>query len=1246
MSSASGTQVALAAGVTYPHGGGRDASGTLTFLPHVGNISRNVIVRSQNPNGTRGHVLLTNRAEVDIRYTAFKDLGRTTIAPLDSTVMSSGQATHIGSNQVGRYSLHLHHLFGPASPAPNSYQYVLIGNAIDGGTRWGITIHNSHYGLVQDNVIYNAAGAGIMTEDGSETANVIQNNFIVRAWGTGHDRADGRQAGNDWGWEGSGIWLRGPDNYVRNNVIANVNSFAVTLMMLGVSSVRVPSAPGADPSVSGQTVNMMAVPLREFSSNEFYGSHRGIAVWNLGANCCTNVYDVPVSTFHNTRMWNVGVLGFYGYGENRVTFEGWVHYNDPSTLSNPQELNTSFYFGDYIARNIVIRHADIQGLRIGVTAPIKAGDTRDIYGGTPGTLVIENSTLKNYWNIYTNTPYGVTGGGSMIPPRVLIARNVQFSNVAGTSTTRPQAHVFRHFTPTQGTNANVTVQDRVVVESFNGNPNDNFEVFSPEQAPTFVIPSSPLTSHVAGLTNAQAWAASRVAISGAVAPCATTRAGIVGFICPAGPLPALSAAPPSPTPAATPTASTSPAPGPAPAPHTCAIPDPFVSLGGGTCVNGNWLPQALAPAPAAALSVRPARGAGTTMPVSPSMGSPAPAPRPISPATSGSRACSSSDPFVSMGGGTCSNGNWYPPSAPPPPPPPPPMTGGCATPDPFVSLGGGTCSNGNWNAPGVSSATSAPAPGGAPAPIPAKAGCTGTDPYARLPNVIGSCVSGSWIPVPREAGVASASASIPPPLPPPPVAITLNPAVKFQTINGWEASLPSSLTSASAMTEAQWSSLLDLAVNEMGVNRMRLDVAAGTEGPNGTGYAIVNDNADPNVIDPAGFNWTTLDQRIDRVILPWRQRVLARQETPYINLQYVDKADSSFEHYANPQEYAEFMVAVFQHLRTKYGFVPDAIEVIHQPNEVNGWRTAANIANVILATADTPPGGGLRRPGLHRAVDIDGSLGVDLHRSDQRGAGGDGAREGDRLPPIGRHHGVAKRYFQYRLAGNATGQADRDARVPCRSGRADLRSELRHAARRPVGWPQLRVAAGCPRGQEQLRRPVDPAQQRRCRAVPDVQADAAVHEIRAAGRVTRASHRQHDVRTPRVRQCRRPARRRRQGRHRRSHLHQRAPRRRLRRLLDGKRRRQCDHELVERHGRARAAAFGAHSVGRRHHGLPEVRRRRGTRLRGAPRSAGHRARRPTSPTRYTFATRTPYKAELHRFAGRRRAGEAAERNAN
>ena len=696
---ASGATVNLTAGLAHAHGGGRDASGTLMFLPHVGNISRNVIVRSQNPNGTRGHVLLTHRAEVDIRYAAFKDLGRTTIAPLDSTVMSSGHASHIGANQVGRYSLHLHHLFGPASGAPGGHQYVLIGNAIDGGTKWGITIHNTHYGLVQDNVIYNAAGAGIMTEDGSETANVIQNNFIVRSWGTGDERADGRHVINDWGWEGSGIWLRGPDNYVRNNVVANANSFAVTYMMLGVDKVRVPSAPGADPSVSGHTVNMATVPLREFSANEFYGAHRGITVWNLGAACCETVFDAPVSTFHNTRMWNVGVLGFYGYGENRVTFDGWVHLNAPSFLSNAHENSISFFFGDYIARNIVIRNANIQGLRIGVQAPMKAGDTSDIYGNLPGTVTVENSTLRNFWNLYTSTPYGVTGGGNKIPPRLMIARNVQFGTVAGASNTAGPAHVFRHFTPLQGTNQNIVVSDRVVIESFNGNPGDNFEVFALHQAPSFVIPTSGMTGHVAGLSNVQAFASNGVALSGGVTPCTTTREGIIGFVCAAGALPILPDAPTSTVPFPPPGSS----PSPSPAPNSCSIADPFVSLGGGVCVNGNWLPPGMLPGPAP----------------SPSL------PQPVTPAPgAGSGGCNSPDPFIILGGGTCANGNWYPPGMPvpapigsanpPSAPTPPPTFGGCTIPDPFVSLGGGTCANGNWLPPGM---LTAPTPPPTPAPL-------------------------------------------------------------------------------------------------------------------------------------------------------------------------------------------------------------------------------------------------------------------------------------------------------------------------------------------------------------------------------------------------------------------------------------------------------------------------------------------------------------------------------------------------
>ena len=65
----------------------------------------------------------------------------------------------VGTNQIGRYSIHFHHAFGPKAAPANGYQFTLIGNAVDDASKWGITIHNSHYGLVHDNVVYNSRGA-------------------------------------------------------------------------------------------------------------------------------------------------------------------------------------------------------------------------------------------------------------------------------------------------------------------------------------------------------------------------------------------------------------------------------------------------------------------------------------------------------------------------------------------------------------------------------------------------------------------------------------------------------------------------------------------------------------------------------------------------------------------------------------------------------------------------------------------------------------------------------------------------------------------------------------------------------------------------------------------------------------------------------------------------------------------------------------------------------------------------------
>jgi parallel beta-helix repeat protein len=102
-----------------------------------------------------------------------------------------------------------------------------VGNAVHGAPKWGITIHNSHYGMVRDNVVYDTRGAGIVTEDGTESFNVFDHNFALRVEGSGDFAPRSGYGGPapDPGGEGAGFWFRGPNNYVRNNVAANADSF-------------------------------------------------------------------------------------------------------------------------------------------------------------------------------------------------------------------------------------------------------------------------------------------------------------------------------------------------------------------------------------------------------------------------------------------------------------------------------------------------------------------------------------------------------------------------------------------------------------------------------------------------------------------------------------------------------------------------------------------------------------------------------------------------------------------------------------------------------------------------------------------------------------------------------------------------------------------------------------------------------------------------------------------------------------
>jgi hypothetical protein len=200
--------------------------------------------------------------------------------------------------------------------------------------------------------------------------------------------------------------------------------------------------------------------------------------------------------------------------------------------------------------------------------------------------------------------------------------------------------------------------------------------------------------------------------------------------------------------------------------------------------------------------------------------------------------------------------------------------------------------------------------------------------------------------------------------------ISIDPTQRFQQISGWEVTAsppdPSLASSAPNLREAVY----DKAVREVGINRVRLQAPSGMEStahlwsyPPGRlserqwrsmHYATVNDNDDPNVINPAGFDFTELDASIDTAVLPLKRRLEARGERLIVNGCYVaftGQISSGGYIHDDPEEYAEFVLAVYLHMRQKYGFVPDTWEVILEPDLVAQWRDGRVLGRAMAATA-------------------------------------------------------------------------------------------------------------------------------------------------------------------------------------------------------------------------------------------------------------------------------------------------------
>jgi hypothetical protein len=500
-----GRSLTLSSPLSFDHRGARDADGApttvagVTLLPHVGNLTRNVRIRSENPSGTRGHTLFTHRSTVSIAYVQFQDLGRTRAIALDAV-----------TNHIGRYPLHIHQLWGPANAANTGYQFVVLGNAVNDSLKWPIAVHGSHFGLIKQNVVFGGAqltGAGIAVEDGSETDNRFEENFVALIRGQVNPRESGPSTsdGTTPGSAAECFWAAGFNNRFVDNVASSCRNPVQQIVSGPGWKFVVPAAPytarnplfrGADMTNPSETIAVTPQyqPIREFRGNEVYGlAADGLTAWELG----TDGYQIPSgigeSLIEDFRVWHTYEGAIYNYPAHRMTVDGLVYRIDPAAT---QYWPSAFQCGDYRNVNITVRNASVH-----------AGS---VFGGCVdplGTFVFERVDAVTRGHAFSFETPATPGTGADRPATgvTMIVRNSVVRAWPG----RPLETIEMNHHLSRGNSQPHDKYD-VFVYDYQGQIGNNFRVYFSEQATQTLY--------------------------GGAAPCAdsTSRPEIDGLTCPIG----------------------------------------------------------------------------------------------------------------------------------------------------------------------------------------------------------------------------------------------------------------------------------------------------------------------------------------------------------------------------------------------------------------------------------------------------------------------------------------------------------------------------------------------------------------------------------------------------------------------------------------------------------------------------------------------------------------------------------------
>ena len=229
------------------------------FAGVVGNLSRNVVIESADPNGVRGHTMYHRNSQGAISYAEFRHLGK--------------------EDTLGRYAIH-YHMVGNSMRG----SYVLGASIWDSHNRW-LTIHGTNFLVVRDCIGYQSIGHGFYLEDGTEVFNVLDRNLAVHAF---RGKKLPKQVLPFDENEGAGIWWANSFNSFTRNVTCENGRYGYRFEATETPAMSMTQAVLFPDGVRVR-VDLRSLPFVRFEDNEAhcdgrYGFNLGEGVDGVGPN--------------------------------------------------------------------------------------------------------------------------------------------------------------------------------------------------------------------------------------------------------------------------------------------------------------------------------------------------------------------------------------------------------------------------------------------------------------------------------------------------------------------------------------------------------------------------------------------------------------------------------------------------------------------------------------------------------------------------------------------------------------------------------------------------------------------------------------------------------------------------------------------------------------------------------------------------------------------------------------------------